>query len=103
MERTGGQNLKDLHDLYLRLRETQDAVERGPRQVKARQQIVQQKQADLEALKQKQKSLKMAADQKALQLKSNEAKIIDLKSKLNQASSNKEFDILKNQVAADTM
>ena len=103
MERTGRHNLKDLHELYLRLREVQDALDRGPRQVKARQQIVQQKQTDLEAHKQKQKSLKMAADQKSLQLKTNEAKILDLKSKLNQASSNKEYDILKNQVAADSM
>lgn len=103
MERTGGQSLKELHELYLRLRETQDAVDRGPRQVKARQNIAQQKQVDLDALKQKQKSLKMAADQKSLQLKTNEAKILDLKSKLNQASSNKEFDILKNQIAADSM
>ena len=45
----------------------------------------------------------MAADQKSLQLKTNEAKITELKVKLNQATSNREFDIIKSQIDADTM
>jgi hypothetical protein len=103
MERTGGVSVNELHKLYQQFQEVQDTLERGPRLHKGRQQATLQKQAELEAHKQKQKLLKMAADQKSLQLKTNEAKILDLKGKLNQASSNKEFEILKNQIAADTM
>lgn len=95
--------LAELHALHLQLREVQEQLERGPKQLKARQQFTQQKQADLEAQKQKQKTLKVTADQKSLQLKSNEAKITDLRVKLNQASSNREFDIIKTQIEADTV
>jgi predicted nucleic acid-binding Zn-ribbon protein len=95
--------LAELHRLHLQLREVQEQIDRGPRQLKARQQALQQKQADLEAQRQKQKALKLAADQKSLQLKSNEAKIDDLRVKLNQASSNREFDIIRAQIDADKM
>ena len=45
----------------------------------------------------------MAADQKQLQLKAGEEKIKDLKRKLNAAASNREYQILKEQIAADDM
>src|SRR4029079_18114406 len=64
---------------------------------------IQQKQADLEGQKQKHKALRMHADQKSLQLKSNEAKIRDLRVKRNQAASNREFDIIRAQMEADTV
>ena len=47
------------------------------------------------------KSATMACDEKQLQLNSREDRIEDLKAKLNTASSNKEFDLLKEQIAAD--
>ncbi|MBS0262367.1 MAG: phospholipase [Planctomycetes bacterium] len=95
--------LIELHRLLVALQEVQEAIDRGPRQLKVRQQTVVQKQAELEAQKQKHKSLRMTADQKSLQLKSNEAKIGDLRGKLNQAQSNREFDIIKQQIAADSV
>ena len=45
----------------------------------------------------------MAADQKQLQLKSAEGKIGELKVKLNQANTNREYQALKDQIAADEM
>ena len=42
-------------------------------------------------------------DQKQLQMKSNEQKIKDLGTKLNMAASNREYQILKDQIAADKM
>lgn len=95
--------LTELHRLHLLSREVQDEMERGPRQLKARQQAIAQKLAELEAQKQKHKTLRMNADQRSLQLKSNEAKIGELKVKLNQASSNREFDIIRSQMEADTV
>ncbi len=103
MENQSGNGLAELHQLLLALQEVQEQIDRGPRQLKVRQQTVAQKQADLEAQKQKHKMLRMTADQKSLQLKSNEAKIGDLRVKLNQAQSNREFDIIRAQMEADTV
>ena len=103
MENRVDNGLAELHRLLLAAREVQEQMERGPRQLKARQQALVQKQADLEAQRQKYKLLRMNADQKSLQLKTNEAKIGDLRGKLNQASSNREFDIIRAQIEADTV
>src|SRR6516165_1023702 len=95
--------LAELHRLLLALKEVQEQMERGPRQLKVRQQAIAQKQTELEAQRQKHKALRMSADQRSLQLKTNEAKIGELKIKLNQASSNREFDIIRAQIEADTV
>jgi predicted nucleic acid-binding Zn-ribbon protein len=95
--------LKRLHELHLRLQNLQQQLEAGPRQIKARQQIVARKQAEAEALKGELKQARLLGDQKNLQLKTNETKIADLRSKLNQATSNREFDIIRSQIDADTM
>ncbi len=49
------------------------------------------------------KTLRMAADQKQLQLKSGEDKVKDLRRKLNAATSNREYQALLEQIAADEM
>ena len=95
--------IKRLHELHLRLQELQQQLEHGPRQVKARQQILAKKQTEIDALKAELKQVRVLADQKNLQLKTNESKIADLKVKLNQATSNREFDIIRSQIDADTM
>lgn len=103
MENHADNGLPELHRLLLALQEVQEQIDRGPRQLKIRQQSVVQKQSELEAQKQKHKALRMNADQKSLQLKSNEVKIGDLRAKLNQAQSNREFDIIRAQIEADTV
>jgi predicted nucleic acid-binding Zn-ribbon protein len=103
MENRADGGLAELHRLLIAARDVQEEMERGPRQLKARQQAIAQKQADLEAQRQKHKALRMSADQRSLQLKSNEAKIGELKIKLNQAASNREFDIIRAQIEADTV
>ncbi len=95
--------LKRLHELHLRLQELQQQLEHGPRQIKAPQQLVARKQTDADAQKADLKSARVLADQKNLQLKTNESKIAQLKAKLNQATSNREFDIIRSQIDADTM
>ncbi len=45
----------------------------------------------------------MAADQKQLQLKTSEDKVKDLRRKLNAATSNREYQLLLEQIAADEM
>ncbi|MDB5346949.1 MAG: hypothetical protein JWP89_5326 [Schlesneria sp.] len=100
---SNGTALKEIHKLRLRLQELTEEIERGPRQIAARQHLVDKKKAELEARRTKLKHLKVAADQKNLQLKTNEAKIHDLQGKLNGATNNREFDALKTQIAADSM
>jgi len=46
---------------------------------------------------------RVALDQKQLQLKAAEGKIAELKVKLNQANTNREYQALKDQIAADEM
>jgi predicted nucleic acid-binding Zn-ribbon protein len=45
----------------------------------------------------------MAADHKQLQLKTGEAKIVDLRNKLNTCNTNREYQALLEQIAADEM
>ena len=93
--------LFNLHDLHLQLASVQDELNRGPRMVKAKENLLAKRQAELDAIKAQQTERRKLADQKNLQLKSSEAKLTDLRTKLNMCGSNREFDILKGQIAAD--
>jgi predicted nucleic acid-binding Zn-ribbon protein len=95
--------LRNLNELHQKLKEVRDELAKGPRLVRVKVQIVEQKQAELEAGKSDHKAQRMLADQKSLQLKSLEVKLLDLQGKLNQAASNREYDILRGQVEADTV
>jgi len=97
------QTLASLHQLLLRLKEIQDELAHGPRQIKVRQNALQKRQTELTELRDRHKQVKMLADQKNLQLKTNEAKISDIRTKLNVAASNREYEIFTGQIAADTM
>jgi predicted nucleic acid-binding Zn-ribbon protein len=93
----------ELHRLHLALQEVQEQLDRGPRQIRAREQLVTQAEADVATRREQLKSQRMSNDRKTLDLKTNEAKIADLRGKLNAASSNREFDIIKGQIDADTV
>ncbi|MEX0715148.1 MAG: hypothetical protein WD066_01105 [Planctomycetaceae bacterium] len=103
MNDTVAGGLEGLHRLHVRLQDVRDALARGPRQVNIRKRQVASREDELRQLEDQWKQLKMAVDGKSLQLKSNEAKINDLRAKLNAASSNREYDILRSQIDADTM
>ena len=94
-------DLSSLHELHLKLQEVNEELATGPKQIKAREKRVEkakQQVADREA---ELKAARTLADQKNLDLKTREAKVADLSAKLNQATSNKEFDAIKSQIAAD--
>jgi predicted nucleic acid-binding Zn-ribbon protein len=97
------QGLRTLHEVHQRLREVEDDLARGPRQIQFRQSQFDKKTAELEARRQRLKQSKLTADQKNLQLKTNESKLADLRAKLNQAGTNREYEILTGQINADTM
>ena len=93
--------MRRLHALHLQSTDLEGQLERGPRQIKAGAGIVTQCEEALESARQDVKKAIIACDEKQLQLKSREDRIEELKAKLNTASSNREFDLLKEQIAAD--
>jgi predicted nucleic acid-binding Zn-ribbon protein len=93
--------LKRLHALQSQRADLEGQLARGPRQIKASEAIVDDAGKAVEAARQAVKSATIACDEKQLQLKSREQRIGELKAKLNSASSNREFDLLKEQIAAD--
>jgi uncharacterized protein len=95
--------LKEIHDVRERLERLTGEIEKGPQQIAARQKSVNAKKSELEARRAKLKQMKVAAEQKSLQLKSSEGKIHDLEGKLNVITTNREYDALRNQIAADKM
>ena len=94
-------DLSALHRHHLALKSVQDELARGPRQVRARDNQLAQLDADRKAKEEELKQTRAATDRKNLDLKSSEAKLKDLDRKQNEAASNREFDILRGQIAAD--
>jgi predicted nucleic acid-binding Zn-ribbon protein len=95
------ESLRALHRIHRQLSDLKSRVERGPRQVRACEANVKKCETELTQAKDAFKQAKIAADEKQLQLKSREARVADLQTKLNMAQSNKEYQLLKDQMAAD--
>lgn len=95
--------LRELHNLHLQLQDVTDELARGPRMVQARRKRLENQRQELQAEKARLTDLRKSADAKSLQLKSNEEKLVQLRAKLNAAQSNREFDIIKSEIEADTM
>lgn len=97
------ETLRELHRLHRQLADCADRANRGPKQIKAHETNVARLQEAAAKAAADAKAARMLADQKELQLKTNEGKIADLKRKLNEANSNREYHALQEQIAADTM
>jgi predicted nucleic acid-binding Zn-ribbon protein len=95
------ETLRTLHRIHRQHSDLKDRLSRGPRQIQAAEGAVKKTEADLASAKEAYKQFKMASDDKQLQLKHREAKLADLQAKLNMAQSNKEYQLLKDQLAAD--
>ncbi len=93
--------LRTLHRMLRQLTDISDRMKRGPRKI----QIVTANEANfanaLEEAKQRVMELRKASNAKQMQLSEREAKIEDMKNKLNTCDSNKEFQLLKDRIAAD--
>ena len=97
------ETLRTLHRIHRQLADLHDRIERGPRQIRACEATVEKLQQELDSIQQRTTQARMSADQKQLQLKTSEDKIRDLKGKLNACKTNREFQALKEQIAADEM
>ncbi|MGB7347906.1 MAG: phospholipase [Pirellulaceae bacterium] len=93
--------LRRLHSILRQKEELASQLARGPRQIKAGETMIATASKAVEEAKESLKKVKMTSDEKQLQLKSREARIEELKAKLNMAASNREFDTFKEQIAAD--
>jgi uncharacterized protein len=95
------ESLRTLHRIHRQHSDLKDRLSRGPRQIHVAETSVKKCESDLAQAKDAYKQAKMASDEKQLQLKHREAKLVDLQAKLNMAQSNKEYQLLKDQMAAD--
>lgn len=95
--------LRTLHRLHRQLADLRDQLSAGPRQIAVRTQQLTAAEAAHAAALEDIKKAKMAADQKQLQLRSAETKILDLEGKLNACKTNREYQTLRDQIAADKM
>jgi predicted nucleic acid-binding Zn-ribbon protein len=95
--------LRVLHRIHRQLTDLRERLDRGPRQIRAAETNVAHCEAQLAHVKDEAKSIRMASDKQQLQLKSGEDKIKDLRRKLNAATSNREYQALLEQIAADEM
>jgi uncharacterized protein len=93
--------LRELHRLLKQRQDLRNQLERGPRQVAAKATMVTNAAAAHDAAKAHLRDLKMACDRMQLQLREREGKIAVLETKMNQAASNREYQTLKEQIAAD--
>lgn len=93
--------LRELHRLLKQRQDLRNQLERGPRQLAAKAALVANAAAALDAAKLRLRELKMACDRMQLQLRDRENKIAVLETKMNQAASNREYQTLKEQIAAD--
>jgi predicted nucleic acid-binding Zn-ribbon protein len=95
------ETLRTLHRIHRQHTDLKERLSRGPRQIQVAETSVKKTEADLAQAKDAYKQAKMSADEKQLQLKHRESKLVDLQAKLNMAQSNKEYQLLKDQMAAD--
>ncbi len=95
--------LRELHRIHTQLSDLNERFARGPRQVKARQSNVTQQETALAAAQDRVKEARKLTDQKQLNLKTSEQKIIDYRTKLNVCSSNREYQMFVEQIAAAEM
>jgi predicted nucleic acid-binding Zn-ribbon protein len=92
--------LQQLHHLLQQLEDAETLLAHGPKRIAAAKKKIAAAEQVCEMQKEKIQSLRKASDQKNLSLKSNEAEILKLTGRLNQATSNKEYDIIQGQVGA---
>ncbi len=95
--------VRTLHRLHRQLADLRDQLAAGPRQIAARTKQLAAAEAAHAAALDEIKKAKMTVDQKQLQLRSAESKILDLEGKLNACKTNREYQTLRDQIAADKM
>ena len=95
--------MRTLHRIHTQLSDLRTRIAAGPRQIAAYTAQVEAAEAGRTGVQEDVKKAKMTTDQKQLQLKTAETKIRDLDGKLNACKTNREYQTLTEQIAADKM
>lgn len=93
--------LRELHRIHVQLSDLRDQLQRGPRRVKAAETNAAALETEFARTKEAVTKLRISADSKELQLREREERLKDLQIKLNCCGSNREYQALKEQIAAD--
>ena len=93
--------LRDLHVLHQRAKALRDRLTSAPKTLAARQAALAGRQAELEKARKALQDAKVQLKKHEHSLQAQQAKIDDLKVKLNQVKKNEEYKALQNQIAHD--
>jgi predicted nucleic acid-binding Zn-ribbon protein len=92
--------LRTIHRIHRQLSDLEGRLQRGPQQTRAAEAYVKHSEQQLAKVRDEAKAMRMATDAKQVRLKAGEDKIKELSLKLNAAGSNREYQALKDQIAA---
>jgi predicted nucleic acid-binding Zn-ribbon protein len=92
---------RELHRIHRQLAELRSRLVRGPRQAAAAEANLARLEKERSAAKDLVTKSRVAVDHKELQLKEREGRIEDVRRKLNACKSNREYQALVEQIAAD--
>ena len=94
--------VRTLHRMHRQLEDLRARIAAGPRSIEARTRILDAASAKLAAIQQEVKNARVGADQKQLQLRSMETRLNECEAKRNAAKTNREYQLLGEQMEADT-
>lgn len=97
------ETLRTLHRIHQQLRDLRERLERGPRMLQAHQANIARYETQLAQARDEVRKLKAATDDKQMQLSSAEAAVEKRRSQLREAKDNREYQALKEQIAASEM
>lgn len=100
---TAAENLRDLHALHQRSKALRDRLASGPKTLATREQIRASRHAALEEARKALKDARAHAKNREVQLQQIESRIDDLRTKLNQAKKQADYDAIRNQMAHDNL
>jgi uncharacterized protein len=93
--------IRSLHRLLRQKSDIQGQIERGPKQVKSAQLMVDKATEELSSTREQIKQKRLEADRKQLQLREREQRVKHMEAQLNAAKANREYQTLKEQIAAE--
>ena len=94
--------VRTLHRMHRQLEDLRNRLAAGPRSIEARNRGLESASAKLAGIHEEIRRARLVADQKQLQLRSMESRIADSESKRNGAKTNREYQLLGEQIEADS-
>jgi len=95
--------IRTLHRIQRQLTDLRSQLAAGPKQIAAQMNQLKHAEHEQEQVAEDLKKARKHADEKQLLLRSSEAKINDLEAKRNTAKTNREYQLLGEQIEADKM